>query len=447
MSIPGLRSYQLDTYRSLRYHIEDDPGHTLTVMFPRQAGKNEISARLVSGLLFAKSIEGGSIVVCAPSFRPQASLSLARTVAYLRQYARRYSPAVRRDGQAIHYGNAHAVFLSASPSANVAGHTASLLLIADEAQDIDPDWFNRQFMPMTSSSGASTILFGTPWSGNSLLEDVIEANRRHDAGLSGAPRDVSLHSRHHEFRWPQVAIYNPAYGRFVEQERDRLGPGHPIFRSQYELEPAAGAARLLSPGNLEAIAADFPALAEPAPGERYVAGLDLAGEKEGGDSTVLTIARCARGGVEVVFVQAWTAVPFETQLTAVATLARHWRLERLLCDATGLGAALVAHLRRELGRIVVPLTFTHAEKSSLGFALQAAAETHRLSIPRSGSAGIERLWRELRLCKLELAGTFQIGWEAPPGEHDDCVASLALCLRAAEGAGVERKALGRGRVA
>ena len=187
------------------------------------------------------------------------------------------------------------------------------------------------------------------------------------------------------------------------------------------------------------------ALEQPLPGERYCAGLDFAGERLGGDSTVLTIGRQTEGGLEVVAVECWTGTPFETQVAAVAALARAWQIERLVCDATGLGAALTAQLRGELGRIVEPLVFTRAGKSVLGFALQAAAATGRLAIPRAGSAGIGRLWRELRLCRVERAGHLQISWAAPQGEHDDCVASLALCLRAAEGFRPERRAVGRSR--
>ncbi len=445
MAIPGLRAYQAATLRSLHYNLVAARGQTLTVMFPRQAGKNEISAWLVAGLLLANAAEGGSIVVCAPSFRPQAGLSLQRTLAQLRRWDDLFPICPRREGQAIHCGRAHAVFLSAAPTANVAGHTASLALIADEAQDIDADWFNRQFRPMTASTGASTVMFGTPWSGNSLLEDAVEANRRHDAGLTGSPAEVSLRSWHHQFSWAEVASYNPPYGRYVELERERLGADHPIFRSQYDLVAAATEVTLLSPEALRAIGGSFPALEQPLPGERYCAGLDFAGERLGGDSTVLTIGRQTDGGLEVVAVECWTGTPFETQVAAVAALARAWQIERLVCDATGLGAALTAQLRGELGRIVEPLVFTRAGKSVLGFALQAAAATGRLAIPRAGSAGIGRLWRELRLCRVERAGHLQISWAAPQGEHDDCVASLALCLRAAEGFRPERRAVGRSR--
>lgn len=445
--IPGLRAYQLTTFAGLVANVRHRGGQTLTVMFPRQAGKNEISAWLVSALLIANQDRGGSVVVCAPTLRPQLSVSLDRTMGYLSRRARQLRVLAARRGNVIHCGAASAVFLSGSPSANVAGHTASLLLIGDEAQDLDADWFNRQFKPMTSSTGAPTVLFGTPWSGNSLLEDAVAENLRHDATVP--PEELLIPGRtwHHQYAWAEVARYNEPYGRFVEGERERLGDRHPAYLSQYELVAAAAENRLLTSENLASAARDLPALDDPLPGERYVAGLDFAGEAAGGDSTVLTVSRCTHGGIEVVAVYEWTGVPYQSQLEAVVALARHWDLARMVCDATGLGAALVSQLKRALGARVVALPFSRPEKSALGFALQAAAETHRLGIPVRGTPAVQLLWRELRACRVELAGRFQIGWAAPPGEHDDCVVSLALCLRAAETAGGERKAQGRSRAA
>ena len=65
-----LRGYQARILFSLLWNIRDSPGETFTVMLPRQAGKNEVSAALVSNLLVSRQAEGGSIVVCAPTLYP-----------------------------------------------------------------------------------------------------------------------------------------------------------------------------------------------------------------------------------------------------------------------------------------------------------------------------------------------------------------------------------------
>ncbi len=436
-----LRGYQARILFSLLWNIRDSPGETFTVMLPRQAGKNEVSAALVSNLLVSRQAEGGSIVVCAPTLYPQASISFERTAAHLRAGAKRFGLAFAIEGHTLRCGSASAVFLSGSPTANVAGHTASILLIGDEAQDLDEDWFNRQFRPMTASTGAATVLFGTPWQGDSLLEKAVAANRRHDDAATD-PR-AAFHPWHNQASWRDVAGHLPAYGRYVHQERDRLGADHPVFLSQYELVAAQAERRLFSPAQVWSLEGAFGPLAAPVPGERYTGGLDFAGEGPGGDATVLTIARIGDEGAEVVAVTVWRGEPFDLLAAEVQALARQWRLERLVCDATGMGAPLAAGLRRALGPRVESLIFSRPEKSALGFDLIAAASTGALRIAPPLTPGLQALWDELRVCRADPEPGGQLSWGAPPGRHDDCVASLALCLRAARGTGPARLARGR----
>ena len=40
--------------------------------------------------------------------------------------------------------------------------------------------------------------------------------------------------------WEEMAKYNPLYRAYVEGERQRLGESHPLFRTQYLLEPLMG---------------------------------------------------------------------------------------------------------------------------------------------------------------------------------------------------------------
>jgi len=71
-------------------------------------------------------------------------------------------------------GNASARFLSAAPSANPRGQTASLLLVANEAQDIDPAIWDARFDPMAASTNATTLFLGTVWDRNGLLHRQME---------------------------------------------------------------------------------------------------------------------------------------------------------------------------------------------------------------------------------------------------------------------------------
>ena len=83
-----------------------------------------------------------------------------------------------------------------------------------------------------------------------------------------------------EYPWWVVAEHNPAYGRHVEAERDRLGADHPLFRTQYALEPVSTASPAARRGQLGLLQGDHPPSDGPVAGRAYVAGIDLAGPAE-----------------------------------------------------------------------------------------------------------------------------------------------------------------------
>ena len=441
---PALRLYQARVLLALAHGVRTSPGATFTVLFPRQAGKNEVAAVLVAYLLSANAARGGTVVVCAPSFAPQAEISIARVRRALDVIAGLF-PGVGRaviSGHAISVGLASAVFLSASPEAHVAGHTASLALVADEAQEIDETWFNRQFRPMAASTGAPTVLFGTPWDGDSLLDRAVAANRLRDLDSS---RTVRLH---YQTGWREVALSNPRYGAYVESERARLGAGHPLFLTQYELQTVAAAGRLLSPADLALMEGAYPRLGQPLPGEVYVAGLDLGGDGSRADASVLTIARVIGDRCEVVEHRAWKGAAYGAVETGVAEAVNSWRLRRICVDTGGLGSVLAAHLHERCGDVVERVVFSASSKSEMGYALIAAARTGRLALYAADGA-VEALQcrEELRIATARFLSAGRLRWEAPPGSHDDYVASLALCIRAAGAVPPPRLATGRRRPA
>ena len=440
-----LRDYQVRVARSLILGVLYRTAPSFTVMFPRQAGKNEVSAAVVAGLLRLHADVGGSIIVCAPTLTPQAAISLDRTTRAARLAARLLPPGtpMLTDGNRLTIGRATATFLSASPEAHVAGHTASIALVADEAQDIEADWFDRQFRPMAASTAAPTIMFGTPWDGQTLLEREAAANRASDAGRTSRPY-LGFIPRHHEVAWQQVAAALPVYGDHVRAERGRLGAHHPLFRTQYGLETIEGGGRLLSGAELAAVEGAHARLRLPLPGERYVAGLDFAGEGVNADATVLTIARVAGDRCEVVEHAAWRSQPFARLVDDLRVLFARWRPARVTADATGMGGPLCAQLAPLLGDAIEAFTFTAASKSELGYALVAAAGTGRLTLyADDGSPEAAACCSELRACRARHAAGGQLRWEGPPGMHDDYVASLALCVRAASSAPELRVARGR----
>ncbi len=342
-AMPVLRPYQREAGRAVIESVRGRLGRTISIEIARQGGKNELSAQVELLLLALAAGREVDAIKCAPTFRPQLQVSMRRLWARIAQ-ARLANVAAMR-GNIVRLGRARVVFLSAEPNANVVGHTAGLLLEVDEAQDVDIDKFDREFRPMAATGNTTTVFYGTAWDDSTLLERAKQAH------LEAERRDGVR--RHFEYDWQTVARWNPAYGRFVEAERERLGETHPLFLTQYCLKPVSGGGRLLTASQRAQLAGAHERRSQPAPGEAYVAGLDLAGgESEdahdartgGRDATVLTIGRLvypaadalvAEPLVEIVEHYAWTGEPHETLLPRLLDLLRNvWRVQRVAVDAT-----------------------------------------------------------------------------------------------------------------
>ena len=450
-ALPRLRPYQAEVARAILALAAAREGGSISVLIARQGGKNEVSAQVELALLLTRAMRGGTLVKCAPTFAPQAVLSRDRLLARAREAG--LERIVAREGAAtVRCGRASVRYLSAEPGANVVGHTADVLLEVDEAQDVRPEKFDRDFRPMAASTNAPVVYYGTPWGPRSLL---AQAEALHlDAERSGGPR------RHFRFDWERVADANPAYGAYVEGERARLGERHPIFRTQYLLEVLHDEDRLLDAAVRAQVEGGHERLRSPLPGEHYVAGLDLAGPALEGrahaadrDWTVLTVARVRStpGGlpaVEVVEHQAWRGEATDAIVETLADRLRNvWRVRRLAVDATGLGAPIADLLARRLpsGRVDA-VVFSTARKSQLGFGLLAAAHSGRLKLYRAdGSAEAAECRRQLELARAVYRDERTMQFHVDPADgHDDYLMSLALAVDAARHGGGSRTARGRG---
>lgn len=444
-----LRPYQAEPARAIVESVRRGLGLTFLVEMGRQMGKNETSAWVESVLLARAMAAGGSGVKAAPTFKPQVLYSIERlTGALERAGLAEWARVV--EGHVVRLGRARWTFYSAEPSANVVGGTASLLLEIDEAQDVDPDKFDKDFRPMASAFNATTVLYGTAWEETSLLE-----REKHACTVAELKDGVR---RTFVYPWEFGARHNPAYGKFVAAERERLGANHPLFTTQYELKALPGGGRLLSRAVLDLMRGAHERGAGAVAGSSYVAGLDVAGEaapeevaRRGPDFTALTVGELVwRGGdlaeVEVRGLYRWQGVAHDELYPLVVRLLRDvWSVKRVAVDSTAIGEALALLLERALGKErVVAYRYTQRSKSDLGYGLQAAAGTGRVRVfADDGSPEWRALWDELRLCRARYSPSRVLSWEVDPSEgHDDLANSLALCV---EASGAAKRAVARGR--
>lgn len=440
-----LRPYQQQVARAVLDSITEHRGLTFSVEVARQGGKNELSAHLELLLLTLHMAEGGTLIKCSPTFKPQTVISMNRLRDRLVDYG--FEGVYRLDmGYIIHLGAASAVFLSAEESSNVVGHTASILLEVDESQDVSKEKYTKDFRPMGSSTNVTTVHYGTTWDDTTLLEEM----KQHNLELE---RKDGIR-RHFRFDWQEVAKYNPDYLAYVESERERLGEDHPLFRTQYALLPVPGGGRLLTRQQVITLTGLHPRDSTPRPDGRYVLGIDLAGEHDidhdilvspaaRQDSTVVTVGqlhdtpsatRHARlPALRVVEQYEWRGTPHTQLYGQLVDIARRWRPGAIAVDATGIGQPVASFLRQELGPVVHPFVFTQASKSQLGFLFLEAVNGGRLQLYlQDDSHDYRETMFQLQYARAEYRPNQTMTFYVDPSQgHDDYLMSLALTVWAA----------------
>jgi hypothetical protein len=413
----------------------------------RQGGKNELSAQLEVLLLTLNIARPRNLVKCSPTFKPQTVISMMRLKDRLNDAG--YSGFWTSElGYIIRLGEARAIFLSADESANVVGNTAHILLEIDEAQDVSKEKYTKEFKPMGAATNVTTVHYGTTWDDSTLLEEVKQTN------LELERKDGV--KRHFRYDWQEVAKYNPDYLHYVEGERERLGESHPLFRTQYCLNPIQGGGGFLSLQQRAQLQGVHSRLHLPNEGKIYVAGIDLAGEAEEGedamlraikprqDSTVVTIGELdlSTGDellsprVKIVEHYWWTGKPHASLYPQLVDILKHvWGCRRVVVDSTGVGAGVASFLAKALGRSVVfPFLFTQQSKSRLGFDLLAAINSGRVKMYSSdGSEEYREFWFEMERAKSVFRPSQTMNFFVDLAEgHDDFLMSLALLIEASK---------------
>ncbi len=449
-----LRPYQTAPAQAIFDRVLRRSGDQLAIVFSRQSGKDELLAQVLAALLVRFSRCGGTIVVAAPTRRPQAQISRDRLWSRLMGNPLLASMSESHDAT-IMIGKARVTFISAAPTANARGQTADLLLVANEAQDIESDVWDAVFDPMAASTNAPTLFMGTVWSGSTLLARQM----RHLRALES----VDGIQRLWEVPWPVVARDVPAYGDRVRARMAQLGPTHPFIRTEYELKELEGDAGLFPDHRIARMQGDHARLVRAEPGRHYVMLIDVAGEEEAGsgplaygsarrrDSTALTVVEVdvasrkdGRAMYRVVDRAQWTGVPHSELHDTLVDLARRvWHARQIVIDATGIGAGLASFLTASLARRgslpgieVIPFVFTAPSKSQLGWDFLGLIDSGRFVEYRDDgnrdgdAAHVTRLYQaQLRATTFEvLPGPGNLlRWSVPERDgHDDLVISAAL---------------------
>lgn len=447
----NLRRYQSGVCEAVCDSILNNRGLSFVVMFPRQSGKNELQAQLETYLLALFCDVSAEMVKVSPTLKPQALNAMRRLERTLKKNLY-LSHAWRKEAGCLYrVEDARMQFLSGAPESSIVGATASLLLEVDEAQDVLPAKFDKDIAPMTASTHATRVFWGTAWTSSSLLGRELRASREAE-NRDGLKRVFRLTA-------DDVSAEVPAYRASVEETLTRLGRAHPLVRTQYFSEEIDGLGGLFPPDRLARMQSAIGSLVVSAaftPGKRYAILLDVAGVDEGVRSAAggLTLANPARDATALTLVEVcpgaaaalpvyrpvmrrqWIGVGTATLLPQIRALALEWRVQALVVDATGVGAGLASLLENALPGKVTPFTFNATSKSRLGWDFLGLVDSNRWqeALYPTDAPGDQARWQreffaQLAACQFEVQpGPDQhMKWSVPDGMlHDDWVLSAAL---------------------
>lgn len=446
----ALRPYQVEVAEALVSAIRRNflfPGEAgpnqFAVVFSRQAGKDETTAQMLAYLLNIYRLIDAKVVMAAPTQR-QATISRDRLCARLDMGLSRgwWS----RHDYIVRLGQAEVRFLSAAPTSNTRGETASLLLIANEAQDIEVDRWDAVFDPMAASTNAVTLFLGTVWTSTTLLARQMRHLRELEA-QDGYKRVWLVD-------WEQVAKYVPQYGERVKARIAQFGENHPFIQTEYFLKELDGNGGLFGPERRALMIGSHSRQEAAQAGKIYVMLVDVAGENEAGlegeelravepkkDSTAVTVVEVeppiagaplsVHPTYRVVNRYVWTGVKHTEVYGRLVGLARDtWRAKYVVVDATGVGAPVASFLAGALGKRVLPFVFSSVSKSELGWNFCGVIDSGRFKdYALDGADDTAWWWRQLAAVEYEVRpGPGQLMKWAVPDQalHDDLVMSAAL---------------------
>lgn len=462
-----LYRYQMEWAGPVYELIRECRPEVYVIEMPRQSGKNETSAQIEVASIVRAGKKGGGIVKTAPTFKPQVITSRMR-FADRAAAAKKNLPFFKLTpfaGYMYTFRDAAITFLSAATDSNVVSATASLLLEVDEAQDVDPAKYDKDFAPMRASTGAPVVAYGTTWTDDTLLarfkQDVLNGRAKGKVFTISPDR---------------IGDENPAYAEFVDSEVRRLGREHPLVKTQYFLEPLANRGRLFTPQQIRLMIGTHERRESRGDELQIVAGLDFAGSDEtqveltsaadlrpgGRDSVALRI-----GAVEWITVDGllmpkvrtlatyeWVNLhPTQMLPTLFELLQNKWQVNRVHCDATGLGsmptATLASRLDGGTDTRVHAVKFTGSWEAQTKLATQYIAAVNGSRIQEYRPMGFDPLdmaardkpdaadpdkhiWWQRGHARLEARESRTYRVYVPEGEgHDDLLTADMLMLDAA----------------
>lgn len=136
------------------------------------------------------------------------------------------------------------------------------------------------------------------------------------------------------------------------------------------------------------------------------------------DYTVVMVVDVRRR--KVVHLQRWSSVDYVVQRQRIQVMYKTWRPTLVLAESNSIGQPIIEQLTRD-GVPIQPFLTTNLSKSLAVEGLSLAFERADIQIPLH-----PQLMAELQSFAAKRLPSGLIRYEAPKGQHDDCVMALAI---------------------
>jgi len=397
------------------------------------------------------------MVKISPTWKPQSLNAMRRLQRVLERNLMTRNTWKKESGYIYKIGSARLTFLSGANTSNVVGATASVLLQCDEAQDVSMTKWDKEVNPMSASTNATRVFWGTAWTSNTLLyrEKMLAIDKQKKDGqrrLFIVDADT-------------VRKEVPAYGDFVDGEISKLGAGHPFVKTQYYSQEIDAEGGMFPPDRISLMYGKHKRLDKPQDDRVYAFLIDVAGEDDAAsilditlgaatlsnpdrDATALTIVEIDMSTLDDELIKApsylvryrklWVGTKHTVLYAQIKAAADLWDPVQIIIDATGVGAGLASFLDASFPGKVLPFIFSRKSKSDLGWQFLSVVETGRYREYKTKDKLQKEFWLQCEHTHMEIipGPERRIRWSVPEGSrnpktgeliHDDLILSSAMC--------------------
>ena len=388
-------TYQREIAGAVASDVFGQQGSVFTVEMPLGAGVTELASQLEMLVMSMNVNAGGASLRVVPEAHADVK---GRLIRHLRGSSLNGLWSDERG--CVRLGRSEVMYATPEDLARTDGRFE--LIQAVDAHLLSVVEMSR-LREMADVSGATVVLYGRPWNGETPFEQAKLTNKQ--ASAAGGPR------RHFRVPLDRAKAELPGYEGRVDVERKRLGEAHPEFETAYALRPVFTGAPAFPRERLRALfGSGGPRRLGEAGSLTASVVITRAPEADVFHQTrataVVTVASRTTGGLRVLD-HKWVEAADAPSLVAGVKrfVERTWPCESLLVRVRGRDDGQVRDLLEEGlkpgGARWLPDTSRQRERESS--AVTAAALTDRLSFyapdgsPEYRATRREMDWAVLRL--------------------------------------------------